>query len=337
MNPVSRLTLRGGVRLERTQNRFLEYDPRLRREIIAAGFPVNAAGRATTIPGIEYQFFSQPRVARMSEYLNAFPSVLGKYRFTPNLELQAGFNQAISRPPVDSLTGVYNVVEDAQRVDAPNAELQPEYSKNYQARLAYYFGNRAPGQLTLQVSQNDIRNLRETFDFTASEFGEEDPDLQTYVFRTTRNSAETRRFRNLELSYQQTLGFLPDFLRGTSVNLSYSRTTASQRRNGLAPHRVSGRLGYAYRRFNGSIGGVFTDERPDGVYGRFREAVLQFDTSLNWRLTPKISLYVQGRNITQQPLRWFDTPPGVAERRQRVLRLYQEYGANWNFGMKGTF
>ena len=337
VNPVSRLTLRGGVRLERTQNRFLEYDPRLRREIIAAGFPVNAAGRATTIPGIEYQFFSQPRVARMSEYLNAFPSVLGKYRFTPNLELQAGFNQAISRPPVDSLTGVYNVVEDAQRVDAPNAELQPEYSKNYQARLAYYFGNRAPGQLTLQVSQNDIRNLRETFDFTASEFGEEDPDLQTYVFRTTRNSAETRRFRNLELSYQQTLGFLPDFLRGTSVNLSYSRTTASQRRNGLAPHRVSGRLGYAYRRFNGSIGGVFTDERPDGVYGRFREAVLQFDTSLNWRLTPKISLYVQGRNITQQPLRWFDTPPGVAERRQRVLRLYQEYGANWNFGMKGTF
>jgi hypothetical protein len=100
---------------------------------------------------------------------------------------------------------------------------------------------------------------------------------------------------------------------------------------------VSGRLGYAYRRFNGSIGGVFTDERPDGVYGRFREAVAQFDTSLNWRLTTSTSLYVQGRNITRQPLRWFDTPPGVAERRQRVLRLYQEYGANWNFGIKGTF
>jgi outer membrane receptor protein involved in Fe transport len=229
------------------------------------------------------------------------------------------------------------VIEDVQRVDAPNAALQPEYSKNYQARLAYYFGHRAPGQLTLQLAQNDIRNLRETFDFTASEFGEEDPDLQTYVFRTTRNSAETRRFRNLELSYQQTLGFLPDLFRGTSVNLSYSRTTASQRRNGLAPHRLSGRLGYAYRRFNGSLGGVFTDERADGVYGRFREAVLQFDASLNWRLNASTSLYVQGRNITGQPLRWFDTPPGVAERRQRVLRLYQEYGANWNFGVKGTF
>ena len=337
VSPTSRLTVRGGLRWERTGNRFREVDPRLRREILAAGFPVSAAGRATTVPGIDYQFYSQPLVTRTSSYDNFFPSVLTKYRFTPELEFQAGFNQAISRAPVDSLTGVYNVVEDAQRVDAPNADLAPEHSKNYQARLAYYFGRRAPGQLTLQVSQNDIRNLRETFDFTASEFGEEDPDLQTYTFRTTRNSSETRRFRNLELSYNQTLGFLPELLRGTSVNLSYSRTTASQRRNGLAPHRVSGRLGYAYKKFNGSIGGVFTDERADGVYGRFREAVAQFDTSLNWKLTRSTTLYVQGRNITGQPLRWFDTPPGVAERRQRVLRQYQEYGANWNFGVKGTF
>ena len=340
MNPLPRWTLRGGLRVEQTANRFLEADPRLRRELVAGGFPISATGRATTFPGIDYQFMSQPRVARESDYLNTFPSVLTKYRFTQNLEFQAGFNRAISRPPIDSLTGIYNISEDAQgngTVTAPNAELEPEHSKNYQARLAYYFGNRAPGQLTLQVSQNDIRNLRETFNFTASEFGEEDPDLQTYTFITTRNSAETRRFRNLELSYNQTLGFLPEILRGTSVNVSYSRTYASQRRNGMAPHRVSGRLGYAYKKFNGSLGGVFTAERPDGVYGRFREAVAQFDTSLNWKLTRTTTLYVQGRNITREPLRWFDTPPGVAERRQRILRQYQEYGANWNFGVKGTF
>jgi hypothetical protein len=64
---------------------------------------------------------------------------------------------------------------------------------------------------------------------------------------------------------------------------------------------------------------------------------LQFDTSLNWKLTRRTTLYVQGRNITGEPLRWFDTPTGVAERRQRILRQYQEYGANWNFGVKGTF
>ncbi len=35
--------------------------------------------------------------------------------------------------------------------------------------------------------------------------------------------------------------------------------------------------------------------------------------------------------------RRFDTPPGVMERQKRILRQYQEYGANWNFGVKGTF
>lgn len=337
VNVTPRLTLRGGVRVENTANRFMEFDPRFRRELIAAGYPTATTGRATTVAGLQYQFFSNPRIARESEYYNAFPSLLAKYRISPNFEFQAGANKAISRPPIDSLTGLYNIVEDAQRVDAPNPNLKPEYSNNYQARLAYYFGNRAPGQLTLAVAQNDIRNLRETSDFTAAEFGEEDPDFANFTFRTTRNSTEERRFRNLDLSYNQTLGFLPDLLRGTSVNVSYARTYASQRRTGLAPHRLSGRLGYAYRRFNGSIGAVWTAERPDGVYGRFREAVAQFDTSLTWKLTRILSLYVQGRNITGVPLRWFDTPNDVVEGRSRRLRQYQEYGANWVFGVKGTF
>ena len=331
------LTLRGGLRVEETKNRFMEFDPRFRSELIAAGYPTNAAGRATSYAGLQYQFFSQPRIARTSEYYNVFPSLLAKYRIAPNFELQAGANKAISRPPIDSLTGLWSIVEDVQRVDSPNADLKPEYSNNYQARLAYYFGNKAPGQLTLAVSQNDITNLRETYDYTPSEFGVEDEEFANYTFRSTRNSSEERRFRNLDISYNQTLGFLPDLFRGTSVNLSYARTYASQRRNGLAPHRLSGRLGYAYRRFNGSIGGVWTDERPDGVYGRFREAVAQFDTSLNWKLSPAVSLYVQGRNITNVPLRWFDTPTGLVEGQSRTIRQYQEYGANWVFGVKGQF
>jgi iron complex outermembrane receptor protein len=337
VNVLRQLTLRGGLRVEETQNRFMEFDPRFRSEIIAAGYPVNAAGRATSYAGLQYQFLSQPRVARTSEYYNFFPSILAKYRITSNFEFQAGANRAISRPPIDNLTGLWNILEDVQRVESPNANLKPEHSKNYQARLAYYFGNKAPGQLTVAVAQNDITNLRETYDYTPSEFGIEEEEYANYTFRSTRNSSEERRFRNLDISYNQTLGFLPALFRGTSVNLSYARTYASQRRNGLAPHRLSGRLGYAYRRFNGSIGGVWTDARPDGVYGRFREAVAQFDTSLNWRLTSAVSLYVQGRNITNVPLRWFDTPTGLVEGQSRTIRQYQEYGANWVFGVKGTY
>ncbi len=332
-----RVTVRAGVRWENTLNQFTEVDPRFRSEIIAAGFPVNNAGRATTVPGLQYQFLSKPRVERESDYHNLFPSLLVKYKIRPNLEFQLGANRAISRPPVDSLTGIRNILEDIQRIDSPNADLQPEHSKNYQARLAYYFGGRTAGQLSLALSQNDISNLRETFDYTAEEFGEDDPEFATYTFRSTRNSREERRFRNMELSYNQTLGFLPDVFRGTNVNLAYTRSYASARRNNLAPHRLTSRLGYAYRRFNGSIGMVWRDDSPDGIYGRYKGALTQFDLALTWKLSARYSVYVQGRNITNVPVLWYESPPGVVQGQNSALRVLQEYGANWVFGVKGTF
>ena len=333
-----RLTMRVGVRVENTLNEFTEFDPRLRREIVAAGFPVNAAGRATTVPGLEYQFLSQPRVVRESEYYNVFPSTVFKFKITPQLEFQIGANKAISRPPVDNLTGNFNVLEDLQRVDAPNADLKPEYSKNYQTRLSYYFGARAPGQLSVSLSQNEIRNLRETFDFTADDFGIDDPDFSAYTFRSTRNSAEERKFRNMELAYNQTLGFLPVIFAGTNVNIAYTRSYANQRRNNLSPHRLTSRLGYAYRRFNGSVGMVWRDDSPDGnIYGRYKAAITQFDLSMSWTFSQRYAMYLQGRNITGVPVIWYESAPGTPEGVNPALRNFQEYGANWVLGFKATF
>ena len=334
---TSKLQIRTGVRLENTLNELGEFDPRLRDDVVARGFPVNAAGRATTIPGLQYQYESQPRVTRESEYHNYFPSFLVKYQIQRNFEFQAGFNRAISRPPIDTLTGLWVVDEVNERVSAPNPNLPPEHSKNFQTRLAYYFSGRSPGQLAAAFSQNHIRNLRETFDFTASEFGVEDDEFATYTFRTTRISAEARRFRNMELSYNQTLGFLPEKFRGTSVNFAYTRSYASQRRNNLSPHRFTSRLGYALKKFNGSIGMVWRDDSPDGIYGRYKEALTQFDLSVNWKFTNRYSLYVQGRNITGKPVKWMESPPGVVEGVRPSLRVMQEYGANWVFGVRGTF
>src|SRR5207248_2524372 len=99
-------------------------------------------------------------------------------------------------------------------------------------------------------------------------FGNEDPDFDAFTFRSTRNSTETRRFRNMEIAYNQTLGFLPlEKLRGINVNLAYTRSYASQRRNNLAPHRLTSRLGYNYRRLSATLGMVYRDRSPDGVYG----------------------------------------------------------------------
>lgn len=336
INP--KMTLRYGVRMEKTENEFNEFDPRRRAEVIAAGHPWNnSTSRSTTFDGLQYQYFSQPKVVRKSEYDDWFPSILGKYKVLPNLEFQVGFNKAISRPPIDNLTGVWIIDEINERVTAPNAALQPEYSNNYQTRLAYYFEGRSPGQFSVAVSQNDIKNLRTSYDFTAEEFGADDPELENFIFRSTTNSTEERRFRGMEVQYNQALGFLPEKLRGTNVNVAYTRAYANIRRNNLAQHRLTSRLGYAYAKFNGSLGMVWRDDSPDGNEGRYKRAVTQFDLSLNYRLHRRASLFIQGRNIFNQPVLWYDTPPGMAEGTNSVVTRMQEYGANWVFGVKGTF
>ena len=82
---------------------------------------------------------------------------------------------------------------------------------------------------------------------------------------------------------------------------------------------------------------VWIDDRPDGNYGRYRPEHTTFDLNLNWRFSSAVTLYIQGRNITGQPQKWYDTPGGHAEGTNPVLHQYQEYGANWVMGLKGTF
>ena len=142
----------------------------------------------------------------------------------------------------------------------------------------------------------------------------------------------------MEVAYNQTLGFLPsEKLRGINVNLAYSRSYASQRRNNLSPHRLTSRLGYNYRRLNATLGMVYRDASPDGAYGLYKGRLTQFDTTLGWKLSSRMSLYVQGRNITNVPILWYASPTTSVEGRDAALRRLQEYGANWVFGVKGTF
>jgi hypothetical protein len=143
----------------------------------------------------------------------------------------------------------------------------------------------------------------------------------------------------MDLAYNQTLGFLPsEYLRGLNFNVAFSRAYADRRRANLAPYRISSRLGYAYRRFNGSVGMVHRPDTPDSTtYGQYQGEITQFDVSLNWRLSRSTTFYTQIRNITGKPVRWYHTAPGVVEGQQRALRQLQEYGANWVFGLRGQF
>ncbi len=339
---MSKLSILYGVRLEETKNVLTEFDQRTRAEVLAAGYamnpPATANGRALTIPGLQYQFMSKPKVKRTSRSHDYFPSIVAKYEILSNLEFQAGFNRAISRPAIDNLTGLWTVNETAQTVNAPNPDLQPEKHKVYQTRLSYYFGGRSPGQLSLALAQDEATNFISSQNYSASEFGVDDPTYVNYTFISFTNNATVQRYRNMDLNYNQTLGFLPSkYLQGINLGVTYSRSYANQRRNNIAPHRVAARLGYAYGRFNGSLGAIWRDESPNGNYGQFWGEYTKYDLALTFRLTRNATLFVQGRNISNVPDLWYQSPPGVQEGEQPYLRQMESYGANWVFGVQGEF
>ncbi|MBI5693643.1 MAG: TonB-dependent receptor [Verrucomicrobia bacterium] len=330
---IKRLTLRGGVRWEETSTEASEADTRTPTEVRAAGFPVGTNGIATTIPGIEYQFLSQPRVKRTGGYENFFPSASAKLQLARNLDAHFGFSSTIRRPSYVNVAGVWIVNETALTVTAPNPNLQPETAKNYAARLAYYF--EPVGQLAVTFTQRDVKNLFITDRVTAQEFGYTgDDDLVNYEFVTTENGTDTIKMRSMELEYNQSLGFLGQLFRRLSVRGSYTRLYAAVPRANLTPHLASGGLNYTYNRFNVYANWNWSDDVNTNVAGTtYRRHRTNLDAGGGWRINNTYSLSVSVRNILDTPyinMQRFVTGP-------TALTRYETVGVSWTFAIKGAY
>jgi TonB-dependent receptor len=332
---IERLQVQAGLRWEQTEVSAREPDPLLRSELLAAGIPVDANGRATTIAGLDYQYLSRPFVTRTGEVDRFFPSASAKYMLGENLAAHVGYNQAISRPPVNQLAGVWTINEAAQTVTVPNPNLKPEFSDNYSARLSYYF--EPVGNVAVGVFQNDITNLRETTEYAADEFGYgDDPVYGSYRFFTQANGDGARRFRGLEVEYGQHLSFLPGILRGLNISGSYVRNYASLRRPALVPHRLTGAVGFRYRSLTLRFSTTWMDDTPWLTStDAFQPAKTSYDFSGGYQFSPRLGFFFAGRNLTDEPRRinqYVD-----ATRTSSYLLRYSQIGAMWTFGLKGTF
>lgn len=322
--------VRAGLRWEKTSGDSLEFDPRSASEVRAAGFPT-AAGRATTIPGLDYQYFSNPRVSRTGSYDRFFPSGSVKYRLSNHLDFHFGYSSTIRRPTFRDIAGVTTVNDDTQRVSLPNPNLKPETSDNFSLRGAYYF--EPVGNLAINFFQNNVQGLHRGTQLTAEEFGNTDPDLAGYTFFTTVASAAKTTIRGMELEYSQSLSFLPRPFSGLNVRASYTRNYASVLLT-RPPHAVSAGLNYSYKRLHVRTNLIWQDDQPINLTGteyvRQRTSV---DMGGDYRLTARVNLFLSVRNVFNEPyntMRRLQSGPSVS-------RKFEIFGTNYTFGIKGVF
>jgi TonB-dependent receptor len=329
---VRGLQLQAGLRWEDTAFGTREFQARSTADVRAAGHAVAAAtGRATTIPGLVYQYMSLPKITRSSGYDELFPSASAKYSITTNLQAHVGYSSTISRPAFNNLGGVWIFNETAQTVDVPNPNLRPERSKNFTGRLAYYF--EPVGSMAVTAFQNNITDSAFTDDFSAADFGyEDDPTYSTYRFISVGNRPGTTRVRGMTLEYSQALSFLPGVLKGLNVSSSYTRTYASAIKPGMVPHMFGGTLSYRHRRVSLGLSGKWTDATPFSATGNitYRKARTMLDLNGGYQFTSRTSVFFQARNIFNIPEYRYQTDPSI-------ITQYVTFGTILTFGIKGTF
>ena len=323
---------RAGLRWEQTNTDATEYDPHTPLEVRTAGFPT-ANGRATTIPGLQYQYFSRPPIHRTGLYDNFFPSGSIKYRFSENLSLHLGYSSTIRRPTYANVVGVWSINDQNQTVTAPNADLKPERSQNYAARLAYYF--EPVGQLSVSLFQNRVKDLHISKTIPAQDFGYNgDDDLSSYRFVTTGNSDTRVQIRGMEVEYSQSLSFLPSPFKRLSVRASYTRNYAEIITLNLAPHMASGGLNYSLGRFTTNVNWTWSDDVPLSATGlSYRRHRTNLDGGAGWRLSNHLSLSVNARNILNTPylnMQWVAPSAPVWTRNETT-------GVSWTFAIKGAY
>jgi len=326
------LQLQAGLRWEETHFGTREFDARTGAEVRAAGFAVAPGnGRATTIPGLVYQFMSRPKTTRTSTYDNVFPSASAKYSFTSNLQAHLGYSSTISRPAFSNLGGVWEFNENTQTVDVPNPNLLPERSHNYTGRVAYYF--EPVGSVAVTVFQNEIRNSAFTDEFSAADFGyEDDPTYSTYRFISVANRPGITRVRGYTVEYSQALSFLPGPLKGLNASASYTRNYANVIKPGMVPHMLGGSLSWRHRRVSLGVSGKYTDATPFSATGNitYRKLRTMVDLNGSFQLTRRTTAFFQARNIFNAPEYRYQLDPSVIT--QDVT-----FGTILTFGLKGSF
>lgn len=355
----NRLSLTGGWRMENThdEGEGVLNDVRATYQQDSAGNLVrDANGRAiriSTDPLVIAQAQYTDRGAKADKsYRTHHPSFNASYRFTENLVTRAAYARTIGRPSFGRIIPGVNVTDPAAAVPlitVNNPGLKPYSADNYDLSLEYYFT--AHGQFSAGYFRKDVQDFFGTVRFPATpelleEYGLSD-DYLAYEVSTTHNAGRAR-MTGYELSYRQSLAFLPRWARGVLVFANFTDTRPRGSRSadfgGTLRRSINWGIGLSRTRYSVNLNWNFRGKQrgalitgtnvPPGTYS-YQAARLLLDVSAEYRLHKWIAFYATARNLTnevQNEQRYAAGTPYYA-RNYGVT----DTGAFFTLGVKGEF
>lgn len=269
-----------------------------------------------------------PASARHS-YTNVFPTLQLRYAIQPNLITRATYSTGIARP------GFYQTIQSSSidvgggTVTTGNPNLKPTYGHNFDLSVEYYLpGN---GILSFGLFDKEFRNYIVARTNTSASY----PGIPGKVVLSTFQNAPAHA-RGVELGLDYKIPGLKGI--GVSANAAYVDSGAEIRAGervqlpGSFENTVNAAVYYEAGGIKVRISGQYESKVLFGVGGTraldvFQDHRLTLDANASYELTRNVSLYINAKNLTNAPLRFYE-----GARNRPIQREY--YDATLEGGIK---
>jgi TonB-dependent receptor len=361
----NRLKLVGGLRAEQTNgegNGPLNDATRNFQRDATGKFILGSNGRplpittdplaAARLTSIDRGFHSK------KEYLRYFPSLNATYNLRENLVLRAGYYWSIGRPNFDQNAGGITLPDLGlpnaanNRITVANVGVKAWKAQTVKASVEYYFEK--VGLISVSGYQRNIKDFFGTSVFRpTNEFLQSyglDPNLYTaYDAATQFNLTSPVRMSGVDVNYKQALTFLPNWARGVQVfaNASAQHMTGDDSGNfaGYIPRTYNWGVSFTRPRYNVRMnwnyagrarGAAIAAGRSiePGTYTWISKRLI-VDLSAEYRFYQRLGAFMNLSNIGDAPADQEVAGPSTPDVAQ--FRARTQYGAQWTFGVRGTF
>ncbi|UIJ47304.1 TonB-dependent receptor [Sphingomonas cannabina] len=256
---------------------------------------------AVTLPGGGYAPLTQS-----NRYVDALPSVNVRAKLRDNLFLRLAASKSLTRPGFSQLNPALRLDYLFLSGSAGNPSLRPLRADQYDASLEWYM----PGG-GLAYAAGFIKNVD---GFIQNSNENEVHEGLTFLISRPRNG-DNGKIKGFELGYQQFFDFLPAPFDGLGVQANYTYVDSK------APSSVVGQtvplenlsknsynLVGIYEKYGVSLRvaynwrSAFVNTTGGGGAGNlpiYSNAQPQLDASLNYDVTPNVTLTLEGQNLTR--------------------------------------
>jgi TonB-dependent receptor len=235
-----------------------------------------------------------------------------RYRLDESSNLRVALTRSFARPSFGDLAPCSLILEEDLEIERGNPDLEVSTSWNLDLMYEHFFSS--VGLVSAGVFVKRIDDYIYDLRFDEARSGE--------VFEVIQpRNGDSADLWGLELAYQNQLRFLPDPFDGLGLYLNYTYTDseasfperqgAAATLPGQSEHVANVALSYEKAGFSGQISlnyhGKYLDEvGEDSSTDIYYDDHSQLDLSTSYRISPKVRLFLELNNLTDEPLRYYE-------------------------------